>query len=162
MPNERFCGEGELHAALLAVERPWTCVQLPSSLQGLFDSEMEALMAFGCLQAPIAARLRIWDRGAGCSLHQKLQCMPAPLWATPSWSRHGGFRAREGCGQTGSEACPRVQLRLLLADETPSLQHSFLAFHPGHPLSILALALREGFGDGGGGGSLFQLFGEWK
>lgn len=44
------------------------------------------------------------------------------------------------------------QLRLFLADKPPpGLRHTiFLAFRPGHPLSILALALQEGFGDGGG------------
>ena len=104
-------------------------------------------MVFGCLRAPVAAPLRIWDRSAGCSAPPRARTP----WAAPSWSRRGGFRAGKGCGQTGSEACPWVRLRLFLADETPGLQHDFLAFCPGHPLSILALALREGFGDGGVG-----------
>lgn len=58
MPKERLFGEGELRAALLCAEHPCTCMQLPSRL---FDSKMEAPMAFGCLQALVAAPLRIWD-----------------------------------------------------------------------------------------------------
>lgn len=49
----------------------------------------------------------------------------------------------------GSEARPWVRLRLFLADKTSGLGHILLAFHPGHPLSILACALWEDFGNGG-------------
>lgn len=82
----------------------------------------------------------------GIPLHH----VPAPHRLHPPWCQLGGFRAGKGCGQTGSKARPRVRLWLFLADETPSLRHNFLAFCPGHSLSILVLALREGFGDGGG------------
>lgn len=98
-------------------------------------------MVFGCLWAPAVAPPRLWDQDAG---HSVLPCAHTP-WDAPSWPWRGGFQAS---GQTGSKACPWVQPQLFLADRAPGLQHNLLAFCPGHLLSILALALQEGFGDG--------------
>lgn len=125
--------------------QPYLVQSIPRHGCPLFGSGREAPTALGCLQALAAALLRIWDRGAGRS--------PPPHartpWAVPS--QCSGFRAGEGCGQTGSEARPRVRLQLSRADKTPGLQHNFLAFHPSPSLSIPVLALWEGLGDGGKG-----------
>lgn len=73
-----------------------------------------------------------------------LQHMPTPHpWSSHSWSQ---FWAGEGCRQTSTEAHP-----WLFPDSPLGLWHSLLAFHPGQLLSILVLALQEGFGDRGVG-----------